>query len=601
MSEGKVQVRVMGPFEVRCDGAPVAFPARSAAAVVAYLALCRPRSITRGELAGILWPDTFRDTALGALRTALYRVRHTLSPHDVLAQEDDRLFLRLDRVETDLDEADVRRRQFQIEGLERGSVEILRQEWQIRRGTLLEGWDDPWVEPWRERARRQADEVAVELALAYEEFERPEEALRVWRDVLERVPNHVEAIRSVVRLEYEVNGAGKAALFAREALAACHTDYGLELPMSLQRALRDVRSGLFEPVRPSDHIRKRSELNALANMVTRNLESNAPEALAMIAREVKRPEALEHPRTTLALASTALRLTTGSSVDRLELASQAAHLASLCAEYELAVEWADLVLAATVPEQPIYTTVLGIKGFVEFERRDYRSAERCLDEAIAVLEGQDRPDDLLLTRGRRAGVWWHQGRFDEAEAEYLAVYRRSEGRSDRMGSQLCTFASGNLCFLNVHARRWERAREWGLIARAISVEIAPYRNLIRAPLGLALTMDGQPEEGVRELSEAIADLYRLRLPRYHQISLDYAAVALHRADKEGVARCVLAANSEYRATIRHVRSMAEISLVQGALGVDPDSANLVRGNNPLLGQTPGVLSEWTIDELRRAY
>jgi DNA-binding SARP family transcriptional activator len=71
---GRVELRLLGGFEVRCDGLPVELPP-TLHRLLALLAL-RDRSLLRSYVAGVLWPDTTEDKAHANLRTALWRLHH---------------------------------------------------------------------------------------------------------------------------------------------------------------------------------------------------------------------------------------------------------------------------------------------------------------------------------------------------------------------------------------------------------------------------------------------------------------------------------------------------------------------------------------------
>jgi DNA-binding SARP family transcriptional activator len=69
-----VQVSLLGGFEVRVHGSPMASPS-VVQRLVTYLALHR-RAVPRTELSGALWPEADADRASGSLRSALWRARN---------------------------------------------------------------------------------------------------------------------------------------------------------------------------------------------------------------------------------------------------------------------------------------------------------------------------------------------------------------------------------------------------------------------------------------------------------------------------------------------------------------------------------------------
>ena len=152
-----VRIDVMGPFTAtRSDGA-VAFQTRSAAAVVAYAALARGRPVPRNAVSTALWPEREPASARTNLRKAVQRVRQALPESEILLTPGGDLLLDTALVETDLDRADRLHRTFVLATRQPEGTAALAQEWEIRRRTLLEGWEDAWIEP-LSGARRRASE-----------------------------------------------------------------------------------------------------------------------------------------------------------------------------------------------------------------------------------------------------------------------------------------------------------------------------------------------------------------------------------------------------------------------------------------------------------
>jgi DNA-binding SARP family transcriptional activator len=72
-----LQIRVMGPLEVRVDDAPIIVDTRKALAILALLAV-DDRPYARDELAALLWPESDDQAARGALRRTLSVLRTAL-------------------------------------------------------------------------------------------------------------------------------------------------------------------------------------------------------------------------------------------------------------------------------------------------------------------------------------------------------------------------------------------------------------------------------------------------------------------------------------------------------------------------------------------
>jgi predicted ATPase/DNA-binding SARP family transcriptional activator len=74
----RLEVRLLGSFDVRRDGKPITITSRPAQSLFAYLILSSGTSHRREKLAGMLWPDSLEETARDNLRHALWRIRKVL-------------------------------------------------------------------------------------------------------------------------------------------------------------------------------------------------------------------------------------------------------------------------------------------------------------------------------------------------------------------------------------------------------------------------------------------------------------------------------------------------------------------------------------------
>src|SRR5438093_103263 len=74
-------IRLLGPFEIRVNGAPLPrLRFRNSQAVLALLALRAGCEVEREWLAGLLWPDSDPSRGLKNLRNCLADLRHVLGP-----------------------------------------------------------------------------------------------------------------------------------------------------------------------------------------------------------------------------------------------------------------------------------------------------------------------------------------------------------------------------------------------------------------------------------------------------------------------------------------------------------------------------------------
>ena len=592
------RINVLGSFKMS-DGAgvPVAFEAKSAAAVVALVALAKGRPLSRDSIAATLWPEQEESSARTNLRKALQRVHKATKEENPFLTDGDQLRFDPERVETDLDHAERLHRVFLLAARQPEGIEALSEEWTLRRKTLLESWEAPWVEEFRIQADLAANDLGTELAQAHEAMGNSEGALAVWHEILLRVPHHAQALQNALRLELHLRGREKASELARSARLLFHQDLGIEMPFELRKTLRDFQSGGLEPVPPPEKLKKRSELYLLARMFEANLARNGTEAIALLAEECTMAKALAHPKAMLSLLTLALEATHGTSPERLHVAALAATVASWSSQFEVGHRWSDFVLESMDPLAPLYGSVLSMKGFMLFEQREYDRAKQTLDDAVRVLREQGREDDAARAGIARAAVHWHLEEFEPAIQIYEAAIARGESREDEIATLMRGSSHSNLCFVYVTMGQWEKAIPHGRESLRISDAHPVFGWIVPGSLGLALFCNGERIEGLRLIARALANTLREGMTRFNQLSLDFAAIALARSGRERVAHCLLVANGQHRRGLRHDRSPAERSLIVSATGLDPDMTP--NGENPLLGQSAATLSEWACEELDR--
>jgi DNA-binding SARP family transcriptional activator/tetratricopeptide (TPR) repeat protein/energy-coupling factor transporter ATP-binding protein EcfA2 len=137
-----LEIRVMGPLEVRVDGRPLIVDTRKALAILALLAV-EHRPFGRDELAALLWPESDDSSARGALRRTLSVLRAAL---DSRWLEVDRARVSLDRTQLWLD------LEFIQDASAGTGLRALRSAADVARGVFLAGFtlrDSPDFDDWR--------------------------------------------------------------------------------------------------------------------------------------------------------------------------------------------------------------------------------------------------------------------------------------------------------------------------------------------------------------------------------------------------------------------------------------------------------------------
>lgn len=583
---GAFGVQLLGPFRVMAESnGAIEFPARSAAALVAYCAL-RRSPVSRGELASALWPDADPDSGRTNLRTALHRVKKAAP--DLIEGDGD--LLRLGKSSSDIEEADQFHRQFLLAPSDPAAVECLAREWGLRKKPLLEGWNDEWIEPLRTAAWFAATEIGRDLAKAAEASGDPATALRTWHELLLRAEGDFEAVKQIVRLEGELHGRDTAQRVAEDLNNALPPD----CPEPVRRYLASVRSGAIEAVPKPEFLRSRSEILLLARMFESNLRSNSEEALGLLLKEA-RTEANLHPRTAFSLVQLALSQTSGTSPMRVQLAILAGTLGSWVAEYELGQHWSRFALENLDPKSADYVATLSTHGFMFLEQRQHEEAEATLTRAIALARTSSLLREELMSRVGLAGVYLQTMRFDEAIAMYRSIAEEAEakGAPNRVAAHAAT--NSNISLIYVMQGRWQDAISAGELALTYAADLPIYQWLTAPHLGLARYKMGDRAAGIAAVRFGVLNTAREKLLRYNQIALDFAAMVLACEGDTEMAKAVVDVGTVYRASIHHHRSVAERHLLASvtglAIGTEPPS------DNRLANQSVATLNTWVCDIL----
>jgi len=140
-----LEVRLLGAFEVKRDGKPVAISSRPAQGLFAYLVLTAGTAHRREKLAGLLWPDSTEEGARDYLRHALWKIRKAIEPASSKGKSDS--YIRADDIHVrfnpeskySLDAATIRNI-----GDNTSSRELM-EALSLYEGELLPGYYEDWV------------------------------------------------------------------------------------------------------------------------------------------------------------------------------------------------------------------------------------------------------------------------------------------------------------------------------------------------------------------------------------------------------------------------------------------------------------------------
>ena len=196
-----LEVRLIGGFDIQCDGKVISIPSRAAQSLFAYLILTAGTSHRREKLAGMLWPDESEQIARAYLRNELWRVRKAL-PRTANVE-----YLIADNLTVGLNQSSA----YWLDVAElksvsdTGSAQELIQALSNYRGELLPGFYEEWIVLEREHLQVLFEKKMACLLELLEKEQR-------WGDILEWAEHWIslaqapeEAYRALM-LAYEALG-----------------------------------------------------------------------------------------------------------------------------------------------------------------------------------------------------------------------------------------------------------------------------------------------------------------------------------------------------------------------------------------------------------
>ena len=218
----KIEVRLLGGFEVLLDGRPVhGFESQKVRGLLAYLVL--PRGVPQGRerLATLFWPEHEPSSARSSLRQALYNLRSTLAPLQPLASTHQAVTFTRDQdiqVDAEAFEEALRR------GMEEDAPHLLAQAVRLYHGDFLSGCPvragsdlEDWIAEQRERLREGAIQALRTLIAHHRERGDHRLAVQHAQRLLALDPLAEEAHRQLMSL-YSLSGRRGRALSQYEDL-----------------------------------------------------------------------------------------------------------------------------------------------------------------------------------------------------------------------------------------------------------------------------------------------------------------------------------------------------------------------------------------------
>ena len=247
----KLEIKLLGRFEVSQDGKPISITSRPAQSLFVYLILNAGTSYRREKLAGMLWPDSLEETARDNLRHALWRVRKALESASSIR------FLHADDLSIGFEKSsDYWLDTAELEKLgENSSGDELMAALSEYQGELLPGFYDEWVVLEREHLQSIFEHHMARLMSLLQDEKR-------WLDLLDWGERWIKL--------------GQKPEPAYRALMSVHAAKGdmSKVAATYERCVKSLREFGVEPSGETKELYERLKAGTLAP--TRVINSNLP-------------------------------------------------------------------------------------------------------------------------------------------------------------------------------------------------------------------------------------------------------------------------------------------------------------------------------------
>lgn len=246
----RLEIRLLGQIEVRCDGQPLDFPTQKVKELFAYLVIHRDHAHPRTFLASLLWPEADEEHGRANLRKALSLLRGMLGSNGtrwlICSGGAVRFNSRADDLWLDLEEFE----RLIADGVKHKNTESFEQAIALYRGSSFTDIYEDWALAESERIQSLYLDALEQLAALYQAQHELQRAISAWTKVLHVVPWHERAHQELMML-YTLSGDRTAAL--RQYQQYCEVlqrELGV-LPLPETTALYEkiVRGIVPEPIR----------------------------------------------------------------------------------------------------------------------------------------------------------------------------------------------------------------------------------------------------------------------------------------------------------------------------------------------------------------
>ena len=584
-----IQLKLMGEFACSTDQ-PVSFSARSAAEVVAFLAINKSRWVHREEIAEAIWPLTDPKVARTNLRKALQRVRESFGLDEVILKYGEMIAINSHQVTSDIDRAQALHRKYAFAPQLTESIDLLIEEWKILDQTFLDGWDAEWVFQQRKNFQVRSHELGIRVIDALEESGKFEECLEVLQLLIQRSPLEIELLQRAIRIHSRTSGGQGLAKMLEQIIIDLPPMS--EIPKPVRRLIQKIQQNQIDQVPAPELFETKNEFSLLARMIESNLKSNNPEAMALLAKESSNIDNWSHAKTLLSILIVALENSDLQSDDQITVAINASFLATYASDYQIG-EWAaQRVLSVLEENDPRYIRTTSILGFLHFETKNYDHSRELHDQAIELCRQYSVNQELSRVLNRKAVLEYHLGNFDVANPLFREAIDLEAKLNDPMQAARLASFHGNLCTMEVLRFRWEAARFNGELAFKYSEHSAKvYQTYVSAGFGLSRYKLGD-HKGIKLIIDGITQTARERLRRFNMMSIDFGLAVLIDKGAFNQAAQIASMNRLIREASGYPRGPAEAGFVKSCFDSHP------KGSVPSVQPMSLVaLSRWMVEEL----
>jgi len=261
--DAALQVRILGPFALCRGGTLVRLP-KKAQALLAYLAINRPKAVTKEILATLLWGHTGTAQARASLRQCLVALRTALGAQADLLVADTETLLLADASTIVVDAADF------LSASRSEHLPDLQDAIALYRDVFLAGTNIP-IEPFErwlsvERQRFEAERLGLlqRLATGYAAAGETDRAVAACRELLTLDPLREEAHRLLMTVLANAGNRGGALLQYEQCVEVVKDELGIAPDPETVKLAEAIRLGVLRETKhplPSGIQARRPETN----------------------------------------------------------------------------------------------------------------------------------------------------------------------------------------------------------------------------------------------------------------------------------------------------------------------------------------------------